>query len=389
MATPIVMPRLGDFMTEGVVTWNKSSGDAVTRGEPLAAIESEKLTYDLEAAEDGILHTVADSGATVPVDQVLGYFLAEGEEPPAAEKPAERRAAARSERSSRSAPSRRAAGSGGAPVRSTPGARKVAASLGIDIAEVPTSGARITEADVRAYAESQTAAKLPPGVPTPSSSVEMTGMRKGIADHMRSSIANTAQLSFFLEVDVTDVQQMRRDASKNSDTTITLAHAIIKACASAISRVPAINSILSEGTVHQFDEVNVGFAAALDEGLIVPVIGGVEQKSISEIAAEMDDLATKAKEGTLLPDAVLGGTFTVSVLGIVDGFTPILNAGQSAILGVGRSVQKPVVRRNEVVVREMLTLSLTVDHQTIDGAVAAAFMRRLQQAIERPTPLFK
>ena len=254
---------------------------------------------------------------------------------------------------------------------------------------MPTSGARITEADVRAYAESQSSAKLPPGVPAPSSSVEMTGMRKGIADHMRSSIASTAQLSFFLEVDVTDVQQMRRDASKDSDTTITLAHAIIKACASAISRVPAINSILSEGTVHQFGEVNIGFAAALDEGLIVPVIRGVEQKSISEIAAEMDELATKAKDGTLLPDAVLGGTFTVSVLGIVDGFTPILNAGQSAILGVGRSVQKPVVRRGEVVVREMLTLSLTVDHQTIDGAVAAAFMRRLQQAIERPAPLFK
>ena len=121
----------------------------------------------------------------------------------------------------------------------------------------------------------------------------------------------------------------------------------------------------------------------------MPVIRGVEQKSISEIAAEMDELATKAKDGTLLPDAVLGGTFTVSVLGIVDGFTPILNAGQSAILGVARSVQKPVVRRGEVVVREMLTLSLTVDHQTIDGAVAAAFMRRLQQAIERPAPLFR
>lgn len=389
MATPIVMPRLGDFMTEGVVTWSKSSGDAVKRGEPLAAIESEKLTYDLEAAEDGILHTVADSGATVPVDQVLGYFLAEGEAPPAAEKPQERQAAAPSARSSRTATSRRAAGSGGPPVRSTPGARKVAANLGIDIAEVPTGGARITEADVRAYAEAQSGPQLPPGVPTPSSSVEMTGMRKGIADHMRSSIANTAQLSFFLEVDVTDVQQMRRDASKDSDTTITLAHAIIKACASAINRVPGINSILHEGTVHQFDEVNVGFAAALDEGLIVPVIRGVEQKSISEIAVEMDDLSSKAKEGTLLPDAVLGGTFTISVLGIVDGFTPILNAGQSAILGVGRSVQKPVVSKGEIVVREMLTLSLTVDHQTIDGAIAASFMRRLQQAIERPAPLFR
>ena len=213
-------------------------------------------------------------------------------------------------------------------------------------------------------------------------------MRKGIADHMRSSIANTAQLSFFMDVDVTDVQQMRRDASKNSSATITLAHAIIKACAAAIRRAPAINSILSEGTIHQFDQVNMGFAVALDDGLIVPVIRGVERKDIHRIAVEMDELTARAKQGGLMPDDVVGGTFTISVLGIVDGFTPILNAGQSAILGVGRSVEKPVVRKGEVVVREMLTLSLTVDHQTIDGAVAASFMRRLQQAIERPTQLF-
>lgn len=388
MAIPIVMPRLGDFMTEGVVVWSKSSGDAVRQGDPLAAIESEKLSYDLEAAQDGILHTVAESGSTVPVDGVLGYFLAEGERPPAPEKLPEHSAASPSARPSAASPPQRAARSG-SPVRSTPGARKLAASLGIDIAEVPPGGVRITEADVRAYADGQSAASLPPGLPAPSSSIEMSGIRKGIADHMRSSIAGTAQLSFFSEVDVTDVQRMRRDVSKNSGSTITLAHALIKACAEAIKRVPAINTILHEGIVHQFDEVNIGFAAALKEGLIVPVIRGVERKGISEIAAEMDELAAKARDGTLLPDAVVGGTFTISVLGIVDGFTPILNAGQSAILGVGRSVQKPVVRRGEVVVREMLTLSLTVDHQTVDGADAANFMRRLQQVVERPAPLFK
>lgn len=387
MATPIIMPRLGDFMTEGVVTWSKSSGDAVRQGEPLAEIESEKLNYDLEAAQDGILHTVAESGSSVAVDAVLGYFLAEGEEPPAVRQPAHGTDSPSQKQPAAQSP-RRASGSAPA-VRSTPGARKVASSLGIDIADVPTGGARVTEADVRAYADKQAASALPPGVPTPSSSVEMSGMRKGVADHMRSSIANTAQLSFFMDVDVTDVQQMRRDASKSSSATITLAHAIIKACAEAVKRAPSINSILSEGTVHHFDQVNMGFAVALDEGLIVPVIRAVEQKDIHQIAAEMDDLTAKARQGSLTPDDVVGGTFTISVLGIVDGFTPILNAGQSAILGVGRSVEKPVARKGEIVVREMLTLSLTVDHQTIDGAVAATFMRRLQQAIERPAQLFK
>ena len=387
MATPIIMPRLGDFMTEGIVTWSKSSGDAVRQGEPLAEIESEKLNYDLEAAQDGILHTVAESGSSVAVDGILGYFLAEGEAPPAVQQPARGTAAPSQEQPAPQHP-RKAPGSAPA-VRSTPGARKVASSLGIDIADVPTDGARITEADVRAYADKQAVSALPPGTPTPSSSVEMSGMRKGVADHMRSSIANTAQLSFFMDVDVTDVQQMRRDASKSSSTTITLAHAIIKASAEAVKRAPSINSILSDGTVHQFDQVNMGFAVALDEGLIVPVIRGVEQKDIHQIAAEMDDLTAKARQGNLTPDDVVGGTFTISVLGIVDGFTPILNAGQSAILGIGRSVEKPVARKGEIVIREMLTLSLTVDHQTIDGAVAANFMRRLQQALERPAQLFK
>jgi len=121
----------------------------------------------------------------------------------------------------------------------------------------------------------------------------------------------------------------------------------------------------------------------------VPVLRNAESMSIAEIAEESQVLAEGARAGKLSPDDLAGGTFTVSVLGSVDGFTPILNAGQSAILGAGRSLDKPVVKDGEVVVREMMTLSLTVDHQVIDGAVAASFMRRLQQAIERPAALFK
>ena len=161
------------------------------------------------------------------------------------------------------------------------------------------------------------------------------------------------------------------------------------ACAGALKRVPAHNSVLVDGKVLYFDEVNIGLAVALDEGLIVPVIRNVQDKSIFEVSDEVHDLAVRAREGRLSPDEVVGGTFTISVLGTVDGFTPILNAGQSSILGVGRPVTKPVVRGGEVVVRDMLTVSLTSDHQVIDGAVAAAFLRRLQRLIEQPSELFK
>jgi pyruvate dehydrogenase E2 component (dihydrolipoamide acetyltransferase) len=164
---------------------------------------------------------------------------------------------------------------------------------------------------------------------------------------------------------------------------------LMKAAAEALKRVPALNTVLSGGNILYFDEANIGFAVALDEGLIVPVVRDVGRKNIREVSAEANELAGKAREGRLLPDDLLGGTFTVSVLGVVDAFTPILNRGQSAILGVGRSVEKPIVKDGDVVVREMMTVSLTADHQVVDGAVAAGFLRRFQQMVERPAQLFR
>ena len=141
--------------------------------------------------------------------------------------------------------------------------------------------------------------------------------------------------------------------------------------------------------IMHFDEINIGLAVALKDGLIVPVLRNVKGKTLFEISKETTELANSAREGKLLPDSLSGGTFTISVLGSVDGFTPILNAGQTAILGVGRSVKKPVVANDKIVPREMMTISLTVDHQVVDGAVAAGFLRRLQQLVERPSRLFK
>ena len=393
MANPIVMPRLGDFMTEGTISkWNKAAGEGVEQGEVIAEIESEKLNYQLEAGGAGILHTVAGEGDVVPVDGIIGYLLAEGEAPPSAETSAPaadaRRAAARR------APARKAGRRGDTGVPSTPGARRLAASLEVDISQVTPTGprGRVTEGDVRAFAESQQAAPAkagPRGLPEPASSNALSGMRKSIADHMRSSLSDTAQLSFFMELDVTEAQRLRKDASSDSDVTLSIAHVLTKACAGALKRYPALNSVMSDGQILTFDDVNVGVAVSLREGLVVPVVRGADAKSIEDIAGETTDLADRARTGSLGPDEVLGGTFTISVLGSVDGFTPILNAGQSAILGVGKSADKPVVRDGEIVIREMITVSLTVDHQVVDGAVAAGFMRRLQQLVERPAALFK
>ena len=441
MATPIVMPRLGDFMTEGtVVSLSKSQGDEVNQGEVIAEIETEKLNYDLESVAGGVFHPIVEAGATVAVDGLIGYVLEAGEEAPSPETQATPARAAR-RASPRRRPSRGRGGSGDA-VRSTPGARRLAANLDVDLSQVTPTGpggrvvdadvrafdevrkaspavtpstpgarrlaaslnvelsevtptgprGRIVETDVRAFADSRAAEQapaMPPGLPEPSPSEPLSGMRRGIAQHMSESLRSTAQLSYFLEVDVTEAQRLRREASQGSETSISLVHALIKACAEAIRRVPAMNSVLANDAIHYFDQVNMGVAVALDDGLIVPVLRDVGGMDIRAIAQATGELAEKARANTLSPDDVLGGTFTISALGSVDGFTPILNRPQSAILGVGRSVQKPVVVRGEVVVREMMTLSLTADHQVIDGAVAANFMRRLQAAIERPAALFR
>ena len=388
MAVQIVMPRLGDFMTEGIVArWAKGQGEAVVQGELVAEIESEKLNYELEATSDGILHHAVDEGATVGVDDVIGYLLAEGEEAPQPQQAAPTVAAARSPAS---APQRRAPSRGaGDVVPSTPGARRLAASLGVDLSQVTPTGprGRVVDADVRAYHEQQQP-KAPPGMPEPSKIEPLSGIRRSIAQNMRNSLNQTAQLSYFLEVDVTEAQRMRREAARESGVSINMASVLIKACAESLKRVPALNSILVDGNVMYFDEVNMGVAVALDDGLIVPVLKDVQDKSIAEIAEGVQQLSEKARTGHLSSSEISGGTFTISVLGVVDGFTPILNPPQNALLGVGRSVQKPVVRGGEIVVREMMTLSLTGDHQVIDGAIAARFFRRLQQLVERPAVLF-
>ena len=408
MATPVVMPKLGMVMSEGTLTrWIRAKGETVRSGDVIAEIETEKISYELEATADGIVHPLVEDGATLPVDGLMGYLLSEGEAAPDPEGEARRRPVSSASPGTAAAGghsplARRDSAPAGGPARprvpSTPGARKLAAKLGVDLTAITATGpaGRITESDVKAFSERAPAPapapaaspSLPPGLPEARESVALSPMRRAIGEHMRASLGSTAQLSFFLEVDVTEAQRRRREASSGDGVRITFADVVMMACARALERVPALNSRLAGDVIHRFAGVNIGLAVAMDDGVVVPVVKGVQAMAIDELARTTRDLVLRARAQRLRPEELSGGTFSLSVIGQVDGFTPILNDGQTAILGVGRSASKPAAKDGEVVVRELSTMSLSVDHQVVDGAHAAAFMRRLQQALERPEGLF-
>jgi len=406
MAIPVVMPKLGMVMSEGTLTrWTRAKGDAVRAGEVIAEIETEKISYELEATADGIVHPLAEEGATLPVDGLMGWLLDDGEAAPepgtGASKPAPAgppvAAATPASGGSPTLPASPPSGKAGGPVvPSTPGARRLAARLGVNLAEVPASGpaGRVTEADVEVFSKRPPAAppasaSLPPGVPEPRESAPLSPIRRAIGEHMRASLSSTAQLSFFQEIDVTEAQRRRRESASRGEGRVTFADVVMMACARALVRVPVLNSRLADGVIHRFDRVNIGLAVALDDGVVVPVVKDVQAKSISKLALATRDLVLRARAQRLRPNDTRGGTFSLTVIGQVDGFTPILNDGQTAILGVGRVASKPAVKDGQVVIRDLSTMSLSVDHQVVDGAHATAFMRRLQQALERPEALFE
>ncbi len=395
MATAIRMPQLGMIMTEGTLSkWHKEPGATVKQGEPLAEITTEKISYELESPDSGVFHPVVSEGDIIPIEELIAHILQEGESLP--EPPTPKPVAASQSALVASAP-RIVRAQGGSDVRAAPSARKLAARLGIDISQVPPArpGGRIVESDVKAYAENPASTPtgagksgLAPGLPEPSKVEALAGIRKAIATNMRKSVSNAAQLSFHIEVDMTEATALRKDRSRGEVISLSAADLIMKACADALLKNPRLNTILSDGNVHYFDQVNMGLAVALNDGLLVPVIRNAESKSLTQLAAERKDLSERARSSKLRADELTGGTFSLTVLGTVDGFTPLLYPGQSAILGVGRIAKRPVVIGDEIVVREMATLSLTVDHQVVDGAPASAFLRRIKQLLEHPESLF-
>jgi pyruvate dehydrogenase E2 component (dihydrolipoamide acetyltransferase) len=427
------MPKLGMAMTEGIVAkWNKNDGDLVEKDEEIAVVMTKKITYKIKAPESGVLRIIVREKETRPVNAVLAFITEPGEAVPEVEDAAP---AAPAEAVTAAAPTpaasppakpgfvlaspaaRRLAkekdidlaqvkGTGadgmvtegdvtrsveelahGAEVLSTSAARKLAGQLGLKLAEIPGTGigGRITEQDVLAFEAQAPAAAVPSEAAEPETRViPFIGMRQAIADHMVESLHNMAQLTMMMEVDVTELVKLREQVKTDFDVTYT--DFIVRAVAVTLKRHLIMNATLIGDEIHQLESVHIGVAVALQDGLIVPVVRDADTMTVREIAREVRRLAQGARDGTLSVDEVTGGTFTITNLGNydIDGFTPIINSPEAAILGVGRIAERVVVHDDQIARRKMTVLSLTIDHRLIDGANGAKFMRSLKELFENP-----
>ena len=387
MAVEVVMPKFGLTMTEGTIQqWFKSEGDAIKAGEALFEVETEKVLYEVEAAADGTVakllyavEAVVGVGLPIAIIAEAGEDIAEiaARYADAAAAPAAPAATATEPVpvAASAAPLAPEEKRGRVPV--TPAARKLAKEHSIDLALMTGTGprGRITREDVQKIIDSGGQVAPSAAAPAAAEDIPLRGMRKVIAERMHQSLQGSAQLTITTEVDVTQLIDRRQEVRQDFNATYT--DFIVQACAHALKQHPRMNASLEGNTIHLNNHIHVGLAVALDEGLIVPVVRDTDKKSLRDIAEEAKTLAEKARASQLKLEEVSGGTFTVSNLGMygVDSFTPIINAPQSGILGVGRIVEKPVIYRGEVARRSMLVLSLTFDHRVIDGAPAGAFLR--------------
>jgi pyruvate dehydrogenase E2 component (dihydrolipoamide acetyltransferase) len=387
MAVEVTMPKFGLTMHEGTIQrFFKNVGEPVRAGEPLYEVETEKVLYEVEAPASGVFAVALfEEGATVECGLTVAIIAQDGEDADAIRaqhgngaKPA---AAQPSEHPSPSAAaaqqSDRAAGGARRPI--SPVARKLAAELGVDLERMSGTGpgGRVTREDVERAAKSPQLSQARPATApqATASAIPVRGMRKTIAERMHQSLRDSAQLTITSEADVTPAAELRERLKGEFDFTFT--DLLIQAVARSLMRHPRMNSRLTGVEIVEQPHANVGLAVALEEGLIVPVIRDAARLSLREIAAMTKELGEKARAGKLKLEDVSGGTFTISNLGTygVDAFTPILNSGETGILGVGRIVEKPAIYRGEMTRRAMMTLSLTFDHRVIDGAPAALFLR--------------
>ena len=387
MAVEVVMPKFGLTMTEGTIQqWFKSEGDTIKAGEALFEVETEKVLYEVEAPADGtVAKLLYGIEAVVGVGLPVAIIAEAGEEVAAvaaryADAPAALVAAPPepAPAATSATPSKPEEKRGRVPV--TPAARKLAKEHNIDLSGVTGTGprGRITREDVQKIIDGGGQAApspAPAATPAATEDIPLRGMRKVIAERMHQSLQGSAQLTISTEVDVTQLIDRRQEVRQEFNVTYT--DFIVQACAHALRQHPRMNASLEGNVIHMHGDIHVGLAVALDEGLIVPVVRDADKKSLKDIAAEAKTLAERARAGQLKLEEVSGGTFTVSNLGMygVDAFTPIINAPQSGILGVGRIVEKPVIYRGEVTKRSMMVLSLTFDHRVIDGAPAGAFLQ--------------
>jgi len=366
LVTKILMPRLSLTMKTGtVVQWFKKEGEKVQKGEPLVEVLSEKVTYDVEAPESGILRKIlAIEGTDVPVAQTIGIIAAPDEQIPEIEV-AEVEAV----------PERELIEKAEERIIASPAAKRLAREHGVDLSKVVGTGpeGRIVEDDVKKFIEEIT--RLAPRV---REIIPLTGIRKTTAERVSLSARTAPHSTITMEVD------MKNAVKLHEETQASYTDMLVKATAQALREYPIINSTLEGEQIKIFEDINVGVAVATEKGLVVPVVHNADKKSLNEIASALKELVEKAREGKLTKEDLTGGTFTITNLGMygVDVFIPIINPPETAILGVGRVSEKPVVVNNEIKTKPTMHLSLSFDHRIVDGAPAAQFLQRVKHILE-------
>ncbi|MCM3588295.1 2-oxo acid dehydrogenase subunit E2 [Mesobacillus maritimus] len=414
MSEVIVMPKLGMTMTEGtIVEWHKEVGEPVSEGEPVLTISSEKLTQEVEAPVSGILLV---KNAEVDEQLEVGAAIAViGEEGGAVQEVAAAASVAVVDKVEADtavaapAPVREAATKvQGERIFITPLARKMAKEHQLDIALIEGTGGngRITKHDIERALQEGTAAKAavetkveaaPAHVSVSPVNDETIGaglnpMRKAIARNMRRSLGQTAQLTIHRKVNANaliDFQNSlkKQVAAADLDVKLTITVLVARAAVLALQEMKQVNSHYVDGMLTEFDEVHLGIATALDDGLVVPVVKNAHQKTIGTLAKEIKDVSVKARNGEASGDLLTGSTFTITNLGAsgIEYFTPILNTPETGILGVG-SFQDELALDEEGQVKmiKKIPFSLTFDHQIVDGATAAEFLNKLSKYIETP-----
>ena len=390
MAQHVRMPRLSQDMTQGrVVEWLKREGEAVKEGQPLLSIETDKAEVEVQAPRSGILRKVLiGAGEDAEVGTPLA-ILGEAEEniaellmaPAASPKRAARPAEAVSPLSSSETAGRGVALTPGKRQPMSPAARRVARELGVEVSRVvgTGSGGLVTEGDVRAFASKGGTA--PPGeTPEDVEVIPLTGLRRRIAERMALSRQTAADVTTVVDVDMTEISALRKGAG------LSYTAYVLWATAQALREFPILNASLDGDRILVKREIHLGVAMALERGLVVPVIRLVDRKTVAELSREMDELATRARDGQLGPADLTGSTFTVTNSGAFGSllFTPIINQPEVAILGMGKVMDTPVVRDGAIVARKMMYLCLSYDHRVVDGVPAVQFLQAVKRRLEQP-----
>ncbi len=382
MSVEVRVPQLTQTSAAYSITrWLKLEGDTVETGNPLFEVETEKAAVEIESPGSGVLAKILVRSGEVPLGTVVAVILAPGETLPDLA-PAKDAAATPPRPGAVALPVALSPGGAAAPAgraKASPLARRIAAEHGVDLARViPTGpGGMITEADVRGCLE---------GTPVPVKDEEiipMSGIRKTIADRLSLSRRTAADVTTVADVDLTEVAALR--ARMDLTFTAFVARAVVM----ALAEFPILNSRLQGDAIVIGKRVHLGVAVALDEGLKVPVIRDAHTKSLGQIGAILTDLSQRGAAGKLAPAGLTGSTFTLTNSGVFGSllFTPIINPPESAILGMGKIAKTPVVRDDQIVIRQMMYLCLTYDHRVVDGAPAVKFLQRVKTLLERPEQL--